>query len=217
MTKNTRPQTPREELFNSLTHGIGLLFFIAAIPFFIAQNVRDPQNRVAWWAALLFIFGLLAVYFNSTLYHFVKNKKIKEIFQKLDHISIFLLIGGTYTPVVSSYAGLQIALPFLLVLWWLILGGILLKILVPAGKYKWLSVCIYILLGWLVIFIAKPLFSAIPLNVFYLLLAGGAAYTIGTIFYILKKIKYTHSIWHLFVLTGSIMHFFAICQINNFN
>ena len=160
-------------------------------------------------AVLLFSFGLLFVYSSSSIYHFVINSKLKKRFQVLDHISIYYLILGSYAPVclitLYDYSGLSI---FIAVLTLSVIGT--LKKLFYTGKYESISLILYLTMGWLIIFDINSLFNLIDFNAKLLIILGGVSYTFGTIFYAFDKIKYFHSIWHLFVLVGSVSHYFVV-------
>ena len=160
-------------------------------------------------SVILFSFGLLLVYSTSTLYHFILNAKLKKKFQVLDHISIYYLILGSYAPVclitLYDHSGLSI---FIAVLTLSITGTI--KKLFFTGKYEFMSLLLYLAMGWLIIFDINSLFRLIDSNAKLLLILGGISYTFGVIFYAYSNIKYFHSIWHLFVLTGSVLHYFMI-------
>ena len=160
-------------------------------------------------SVILFSFGLLAVYSTSTIYHFVLNDKLKKRFQVLDHISIYYLILGSYAPVclitLYDYSGINI---FIAVLTLSLIGT--LKKVFFTGKYEFISLLLYLAMGWLIIFDINSLFRLIDYNAKLLLIIGGVSYTFGVIFYAFSKIKYFHSIWHLFVLTGSVLHYFMI-------
>ena len=161
------------------------------------------------FSIILFSFGLLAVYSTSTLYHFILNSELKKRFKVLDHISIYYLILGSYAPVclitLYDYSGIGI---FITVLILSIIGTI--KKLFFTGKYEFISLFLYLAMGWLIIFDINSLFRLIDSNAELLLILGGVSYTFGVIFYAFSRIKYFHSIWHLFVLTGSVLHYFMI-------
>ena len=158
---------------------------------------------------ILFSFGLLLVYSSSTIYHFVINTHLKKRLQVLDHISIYYLILGSYAPVclitLYDYSGISI---FVAVLTLSIIGT--LKKLFFTGKYEFVSILLYLAMGWLIILDINFLFSLIHPNAKLLIIFGGFFYTFGIIFYAFDKIKYFHSIWHLFVLTGSLLHYFMV-------
>ena len=196
-----------EELWNFITHFIGLVLSIVGIPFLFYFD-----NNITFLSTLsiiLFSFGLLFVYLSSSAYHFVVNPKLKKRFQVLDHISIYYLILGSYAPVcliiLYDYSGINI---FITVLMLSIIGT--LKKIFFTGKYEFISILLYLAMGWLIIFDINSLFGLINFNAKLLLILGGVSYTFGIIFYAFDKIKYFHSIWHMFVLTGSVLHYFMV-------
>jgi len=196
-----------EEWWNVLTHFLGVIMSMIGIPFlFYFDNNITVLSTLS---VILFSFGLLAVYSTSTIYHFVLNDKLKKRFQVLDHISIYYLILGSYAPVclitLYDYSGINI---FIAVLTLSLIGT--LKKIFFTGKYEFISLLLYLAMGWLIIFDTNSLFRLIDYNAKLLLIIGGVSYTFGVIFYAFSKIKYFHSIWHLFVLTGSVLHYFMI-------
>ena len=177
------------------------------IPFlFYFDNHSTAQST---FSILLFSFGLLFVYSSSSIYHYVKNAKLKKRFQVLDHLSIYYLILGSYAPVclITLYdsSGINI---FLAVFVLAFVGT--LKKLFFTGKFEFISLLLYLGMGWFIIFDINSLFELIDSNAKLLLILGGLSYTCGVLFYAFGKIKYFHTIWHLFVLTGSTLHFFMI-------
>jgi len=206
MSKHT--QTLNEEIANSITHGLGILFCLFAIPAMILYAMR-ASNEVMVWAVCVFGFGMATVYLSSTLFHAVQHTKTKDVLQIWDHVSIYLLIAGSYTPVVIKFTPHDTAKIFLTVMWSIVAIGSFLK-LFHTGKYKVVSVILYLAMGWMAVFIIKPLLANMPLSIFWWILAGGLAYTLGVIFYLWKKLTYSHAIWHVFVLTGTVTHFFAV-------
>jgi len=148
------------------------------------------------------------MYSSSTIYHLVKDPIRKTKWRVVDHISIFFLIGGTYSAMVQKYVASDTAIWFMCLMWGIIAAGSILKIFFTE-KYNWLSLILYLFLGWMAVFIYQPLFT-IPLDVFWWILAGGLAYTFGVIFYKNQKLQYSHAIWHLFVMAGTAFHFVAI-------
>jgi hemolysin III len=204
----SRPYRLGEEIANSITHGIGALLSVVGLIVLIAYSVttRDPVRIVA---SVVYGVSLVLEYTASTLYHALPQPRAKHVFKILDHSGIYLLIAGSYTP-------------FLLVTlegaggWWMAAGIwtlALIGIVVEgfwAYRPKWLSASVYLLMGWLAIFAIKPMVANLPPAGVWLLVAGGVAYTIGTPFYVLKKVPYFHMVWHLWVLAGSILHFFAV-------
>ena len=196
-----------EELWNVLTHFFGFIMSMIGIPFlFYFDNSITIFSRLS---LILFSFGLLFVYSSSTIYHFVINTNLKKRLQVLDHISIYYLILGSYAPVclitLYDYSGISI---FVAVLTLSIIGT--LKKLFFTGKYEFVSLLLYLAMGWLIILDINFLFSLIHPNAKLLIIFGGFFYTFGIIFYAFDKIQYFHSIWHLFVLTGSLLHYFMV-------
>ena len=203
-----RPQTRGEEIASASAHGAGILFCLIAFPFMIVRALHYcPSSLVA--AVSIFGFGMLMVYASSTFMHITRNKMVEAALERMDHISIFILIAGTYTPIVIKYTNASTAKMFLLVMWSLVAIGIILKVLF-FGKYKLLSLLSYILLGLMLVFIAHPLLHNMPNTVLWLMLSGIMAYLTGVIFFLWRKLSYSHAIWHVFVLAGSVTHFVAV-------
>ncbi|MDC0163026.1 hemolysin III family protein [Flavobacteriaceae bacterium] len=198
--------TKEEEYWNALTHFIGFIGSIVGVFFLFSFN--NNLTYLSTLGIVLFGFGLISVYLSSTLYHYVSNPILKEKLRVFDHISIYYLIAGSYAPVclitLLDMSGLYI----FGVVSFIALFGTFFK-LFYTGRYEKLSLLLYLFMGWLVIIDIKTLFEAIEFNGFLLLILGGVSYSIGTIFYSLDK-KYAHTIWHLFVLAGSTLHFFFI-------
>lgn len=201
-----------EEIFNSISHGIGAGLSIAALVLLIVRAaVYAPQNEKAFYITGFALFGtmLIILYLMSTLYHALTPYHVKKIFGIFDHSSIYLLISGTYTPfclgVLRQHGG------WLLfgIIWGLTIAGIV-SYAIFGSKMRLLSAITYVIMGWLICFYWKQLKATVPPESIVFLLAGGIVYTIGIIFYALKKIKWTHCIWHLFVVAGSILHFFSV-------
>ena len=207
---NTKPPFPKDEIANSITHGIGILFALIAIPFLFAKAMAIGNvSSNTLWAVGAFSFGMAMVYLSSTIYHVIQHHEAKKFLRIWDHISIFLLIGGSYTAIIQKYIDSHTAWLFLSIMWGIIAAGSILKIFF-TGKYEWLSVVLYVGLGWMAVFLVRPLSHTLPLEIFLWLLAGGLAYTGGVYFFMNDRIKYNHAIWHLFVLAGTVTHFFAI-------
>lgn len=196
----------KEEFLNTLTHFFGLILTIVGIPFMLHFN--NDYTEYSLFSIILFLFGLFCVYLTSTLYHYTKDNKLKSVFQKLDHISIFYLILGSYAPVclitLLDFSGINI---FLIVFILAIIGTIL-KVFF-TGKIEKASLLLYLVMGWLIISDIGTLFSLIPVQAKILLAVSGLSYTIGTLFYRSNK-QYAHTIWHLFVLVGSTTHYFFV-------
>ena len=208
MTYNHPEYDIKEEIFNGITHGIGALLSIAAM---ITLVALASINGDVWQIVSFSIYGftLFFLYLSSTLYHSIFHKKSKDMLRLLDHISIYLLIAGSYTPILLISMRDTWGWILFVLIWSLAIMGILLKIF-AKNKMKYISTSLYVLMGWLIIIALKPLLETIPLGLFYWLLAGGVIYTLGVIFYKCKRIPFNHGIWHLFVLGGSALHYFGI-------
>lgn len=196
-----------EEIANSISHGVGTLLAIAgtAVAIVYACFHGDALSIVA---AALYGMGLIVLYLSSTLYHSLTNIKAKKVFQVFDHCSIFLLILCSYIPVsLSLIRGALGWVLFGINAFCAVLGIVLNSISVK--KFQKISMVLYILMGWSVVFVAFPVLTKIPLNGIVLLLSGGLCYTGGIVFFAMKKPRYMHSVWHLFVLAGSILQYFA--------
>ena len=200
----------RQEIANTLTHLAGIILFLAFLPFLIIK-MAHRENLSYLWSVLIFSFGLMMVYCSSTIYHYVRKESVKKVLRVWDHASIYFLIGGTYTPLVAKFLPFHTALWFLIIMWSIIGMGVILKLFF-TGRFELLSLGSYLFLGWMALFVIKDFIHAAPDLVLYLIFFGGLAYSLGVIFYIWKKIPYNHAIWHLFVLAGSLFHFFAIQQ-----
>jgi len=196
-----------EEFWNTVTHFAGVLLTIIGIPFlFYFNNEITIHSKLS---LILFSIGLLLVYISSTLYHYAQNKQIKNKLRVFDHISIFYLILGSYAPVclitLLESSGLIIFICVLI----LALTGTLIKIFF-FEKSQFISLVLYVLMGWLIILDLNNLFQLISTEARLLLIASGFSYTLGVIFYYFDRIKYFHSIWHIFVLLGSTFHYLLV-------
>ena len=197
----------KEELYNTSSHFIGLILSIIGAPllFYYDQHL----TFLSTWSIIFYVFGLILVYLASSLYHFTTNPILKERFRIFDHISIYYLIAGSYAPVclITLYDG-QGLFVFLIVTA-LALFGTFFKIFL-TGKFESLFLLLYLVMGWLIVIEFNNILLYIDLYGIYLMVLGGVCYTLGVIFYSLDKLKYSHTIWHLFVLMGSISHYFMI-------
>ena len=200
----------KHEMANSVTHGIGVVFFLIAIPVLMAYCVRYSTFDYTVCAGI-FAFGLMVTYLSSTLYHSFHHAETKKILRVFDHVSIFLLIGASYTPIVYHYMPHDFAIPFLVILWVIVAGGSIFKIFF-TGRFRLASTFAYAALGLMSLFILKPISANMSPITEWLLIGGGISYGIGVPFYILKKLKYNHAIWHLFVFGGSVMHYFVVLR-----
>lgn len=198
------------EIANAVTHGIGGGLSIAGLSLLLTVAVLYGD---VWHIVSSAIYGatLILLYFASTLYHGIYHTATKRIFKVIDHASIYLLIAGTYTPftLVSLRESSEWGWTLFLVVWILAFTGVILLLLFP-GKYSGARVVVYILMGWLAIFVIKDIRQAIGIGGISWLVAGGLSYTVGVIFYLWDRLPFNHAIWHLFVLSGSLCHFFAI-------
>ncbi|MCW7463395.1 hemolysin III family protein [Leptospira sp. 3 VSF25] len=198
------------EIANAVTHGIGGGLSIAGLSLLLTMAVLYGN---IWHIVSSAIYGatLIILYLASTLYHGIYHTATKKVFKVIDHASIYLLIAGTYTPftLVSLRENSEWGWVLFGLIWILALIGVILLLLFP-GKYSGLRVAVYIIMGWLAIFVIKDIRAAIGVGGMSWLVAGGLSYTFGVIFYLWDRLPMNHAIWHLFVLSGSICHFFAI-------
>lgn len=198
----------QQELANSISHGFGLMIGIIAIPILTAMATMKG-NTIDIVGTSIYGFGFLMVYTTSTLYHSVTHPKAKDLLNILDHISIFLLIAGSYTPFILAYYFNSFGITLLCIIWGLALLGIIFKI-IWGYRYQIFSTIIYLLMGWLVVLWGRSFLMSMPFSCALLLGIGGIFYTVGVIFYLWEKWTYHHAIWHIFVLLGSITHYVAV-------
>ncbi len=200
-------QTFGEELANAITHGIGAALSVAALVILV---VRAASSGTAWHVVSLSIFGssLILLYMMSTLYHAVRPGRIKNFFRVMDHASIYILIAGSYTPILLSHMRGGWGWSLFGVVWGIAAAGVVFKIYF-AGRYDIISTLLYIAMGWIIVVAVKPLIASTPMTTVVWIALGGVTYTLGTIFYAWERLPYNHSIWHLFVLGGSACHFFG--------
>ncbi len=197
-----------EEIANSVSHGVGAALAIAALVVLIVTSVGNGGG-VRLFCALVFGIALLVAYLMSTLYHAIPARGAKRVFKVLDHCAIYLLIAATYTPfcliTLASEGGYYLAA----FVWVVALAGMALEAF-WTYRPRWISAAIYVLLGWSVIAFIPELVAALPTGGLVLVAAGGACYTVGAAFYVLKKVPYLHFVFHLFVLAGSILQYFSV-------
>jgi len=203
--------TKKEEIFNGITHGVGVLFGIIALVLLLVNSINDG-NKTAIVAFSIYGACIIIMFLSSTLYHSFSKQKIKAILRVFDHSSIFLFIAGTYTPIVLLTLTGVFKWIILSSIWAIAISGVGFKIFTfgKFDQFKVLSLVLYIGMGWLAIVPLKAIISATSWSFFMYILAGGLLYTLGTIFYGSKRIPYSHGIWHLFVLAASITHFAGI-------
>ena len=201
-------QSAREELANVLTHGVGLVASVCggAVLITLAAKMGDGWQLAG---AIVYSISMLLLYSASTLYHSSRDAVIKTRLKVFDHCAIYILIAGTYTPVTLISLRGPVGWVLFGVVWTLALTGIVFK-LYCTGRFKRVSTILYIGMGWLAIFAIKPVIHALTSTALLWLVVGGIAYTLGTFFYLNRRIRYAHAIWHVFVLLGSVSHFISI-------
>ncbi len=203
-----RKLTAGEEIVNGITHGIGALLSIVALVILII--VAEKYGDI-WHLVSFSIYGitLVLLYLSSTLYHSFSGARIKNLFARFDHISIFLLIAGTYTPILlTSIRGVW-GWTLFGIIWFLALTGAIIRS-IYLHRFRKLMVAVYLLMGWMFVLAGKQIYLSLPPVSLNYLILGGLAYSLGVVFYLWRKLPYSHGIWHLFVLAGSMLHFFAI-------
>ncbi|MEY3692073.1 MAG: hypothetical protein RLZZ388_244 [Bacillota bacterium] len=205
MKKMKRPQTLGEEIANAVSHGIGAIFGLVA--FFLI--LLASQTWQEYLSGTIFSLAIFLLFISSTLYHaFPPSLRVKRLFKRFDHISIYLLIGASFAPLLIVVAEQPFGIIFFTVQWIIIILGIVFKA-VFIDKLQVFHVVMFLLLGWSALFIMGQ-FERLPTTAFYLTVWGGIAYSLGVVFYASsRKFKYAHFVWHLFVLTGVVLHFIA--------
>lgn len=205
---DTHVYTKKEEVVNAITHGIGVLLSITALVFLVIFSVK---NGTTWHVVSFSIYGvtMLLLYLCSTLVHSFPEGKAKDIFEIFDHSAIYLFIAGTYTPFMLVVLNGPLGWTLLGVVWAIAIAGIVFKSYF-VKKFMFISTVLYVVMGWLIVIAWEPLTSTLPTEGIVLLVTGGVLYTVGAIFYVWRGFLFHHAIWHLFVLAGSIAHFFAI-------
>lgn len=202
-----RTQTKLEEQLNAWSHGIGAALGIAALILLISYV--DGTKPFSLFGVIVYGISIIILFLASTFYHAVKGEKRKHYFRIVDHVSIYLLIAGTYTPVLLISLTDSLGWTLFWVVWGIAAFGVVLKLFF-TGRFEVFSTLLYLVMGWLIIFDFSNLSDAIGPNGVLWLFAGGLSYTVGIIFYAIQRIPYNHVIWHLFVLGGAICHFFMI-------
>ena len=206
--KEYRQLTNKEEVVNSITHGIGALLSIVAL---IALVILADKNGDIWHTVSYSIYGvtLILLYLSSTLYHSFSKPRIKNLFARLDHVSIFMLIAGTYTPILLINIRGAWGWTLFGIIWGIALVGAVIRS-IYVHRFRKLMVAVYLLMGWMFVLAGKQIYLNMPSQSIVFLVLGGIAYSVGVVFYMWRKLPYSHGIWHLFVLAGSVLHFFAI-------
>lgn len=206
--KNCFGQTPGEELANSITHGLGVVLSVAALSVLVTLAAIFGD---VWRVVSFSVYGaaLVVLYLSSTFYHAFRPGRVKRALHVVDHASIYILIAGTYTPFMLVTMRGPWGWTVFGIIWGLALGGIVLKVFF-VGRARFFSIGLYVAMGWLIVLVAKPALAAIPSGGVVWIVFGGLAYTGGLAFYAWERLPYSHTVWHMFVLCGSICHFFAV-------
>ena len=203
-----RPQSPGEEIANSVVHGVALLAAIAAVPFLVAP--ARPLRATELVGHSVFAATLVLLYLISTVFHALPNGRAKRIFLKLDHCAIYVFIAGSYTPFALGALNGPWGWTLFGLIWSLAAFGVAMKAF-NRLSHPVLSVGLYLVMGWLVLIAAVPLAKHVPWPGVQLLVAGGLAYTVGIVFFALgSRFRYAHAVWHAFVVAGSVCHVFAV-------
>ena len=198
---------PQEELINAYSHGLGAILAFIAVIFLIVKGYGLPLGQ--WISLWVYGLSLVLLLSSSMLYHFAQDERKRYWYKKLDHTAIYYLIAGTYTPFLSIAIPTAKAHHLLIALWVIALIGTLFK-LVFIHRFQKVSLAGYLVMGWLAVLVMDDMQRYLSRDAIQLLIAGGLAYTVGTLFYALKKVRYSHAIWHVFVLLGAGLHFLAI-------
>jgi len=203
--QSTTPYTMVEEWFNTSTHCIGFIVALVGLVFLLTK----AQGAYAQLIVSVYAVSMLLMFLSSTLYHAVSHPNTKQVLKIIDHVAIYLLIAGTYTPFMLLSVGGWLGKTATVLIWLVALAGIVFKCF-ARGRFPKLSVITYLLMGWFAVLFIYPLYQALPAGGMWLLVMGGLCYTVGVLFYIAKQIQFTHAVWHAFVVGGCLCHFFAI-------
>jgi hemolysin III len=200
--------TREQEIVNGLIHGIGILFGVSGLPVLTAIGTAN-SNTAGIIGAGIYGFCFLMLFTSSTVYHIAREPAIKRLFMKLDHISIYFLIAGTYTPFLLVFMNNSFGISLLVILWSLTVLGVYFKVRY-TGRFEIISTIIYLLMGWIMLVGGRKFFDSIPTDILIFICIGGGLYSIGVIFYLWDKYRFTHAVWHSFVLAGAICHYVAV-------
>ena len=198
-----------EEVANAVTHGIAALLSIAALVVMLWYTVTRSGDTNAIVSASIFGSAMIILYTASTLYHAVPVGRLKQILQVFDHGAIYLMIAGSYTPFCLVSLKGPVGWTLCAVVWSIALFGMIFQPLLMK-RADWLNCILYLLLGWCVVLVIKPLIATLATTGLWLLVAGGIVYSVGVVFYLCEKIPFNHAIWHLFVLAGTALQFFSV-------
>jgi hemolysin III len=206
--QTTHVYTKKEEIVNAITHGIGVLLSITALVFLILKSVSTGST---FHVVTYTIYGatMILLYLSSTLVHSFPEGKAKDIFEIFDHSAIYLFIAGTYTPFTLIVIDGAMGWTLLSVVWGIAIVGVVFKSFF-VKRFILISTVLYVVMGWLIVIAWNPLVTALPQGGLVLLVVGGVLYTIGSIFYVWRGFHYHHAVWHVFVLLGTMAHFFAV-------
>lgn len=202
------PYSPQEERANTISHGLGIVAGIVALILSLNKG-WGHLTPIQLTGVTIYCASIILLFLCSTLYHSVKDPELKHKLKIADHCAIYLLIAGTYTPLLLIELGGEQALFMLIAIWGIALGGVLFKTIF-IHRFKVFSVLLYLVMGWLCMVVLDDLIAAMTPLGFSLLLAGGLFYSGGVVFYVVKRIPYNHAIWHLFVLAGAVSHFLCV-------
>ena len=199
-----------EEFANTVTHGVGLLISVGALSYMMT-TMPIAYSSLQQTGVLAYGISLVLMFLTSTLYHAITKPNAKGVLKRLDHCAIYLLIAGTYTPILTIALDSPAANKLLVFIWSAAIAGVVFKAFF-AGRFKWFSISTYVAMGWSSVFVICELYLVIAPPGFGLLMAGGIAYSIGVIFYVASAIAFNHAIWHCFVLVGSLSHCWLILE-----
>jgi len=202
------PFTLKQELVHSMIHGFGILFGVISIPILTALAAKNA-NVPGIVGASIYGFSFLMLFTFSTTYHGFQQKQVKRVLEIFDHISIYFMIAGTYTPFLLIFLWNSFGITLLSILWGLTILGVFFKIFF-TGRFDIASVIIYLLMGWILVSGGRRFFTMVPDNVLVFIIIGGALYSIGIIFYLWKKFTWHHAVWHFFVLAAAVCHYVAV-------
>lgn len=210
MTEVSKREEIKVEVLNSITHGLAALLGIFGLIFLIQKALSKPELIVSELVAYI-IYGtsLITLFLASTLYHSLMFTSVRDVFQKIDHASIYLLIAGSYTPYLIVSVGGLVGYIFLAIIWTAAIAGIVFEV-GWTNRFPKLSTYLYLIMGWMGILLVFPLYQTLHINGIILLFTGGIFYSLGTIFYRRKDINWMHVIWHLFVIAGAAFMYFSI-------
>lgn len=197
-----------EEIANAVTHGLGVLLGIAALVMFAIKGAKT-QNALYIISMMIYSVSTIVLYANSMLYHAFNKGKIKNVFERLDHLSIYILIAGSYTPFCLIAIGGIKGIIICSMQWALAIIGVAFKA-IWIDRFVKIHVLIYLIMGWMISFFISSIFKSVSIIGFYLLLSGGIAYSVGVLFYVFNWFKYHHLVWHIFVLAGSVLIFLSL-------